>query len=171
MKKLIFFNLVFLFLSIFGITQVTSNFETNIENWYSEGDGDFLWELGTGNPGNNFRVNDDATGDINLSYAPTKFLGNWSNATTSDYISADIYLNQISGGYSTSNFVFQIEGPGGKAKALEGTDPPFYTWTPYSVTLDSANWNVSDLEEKLSIHLFSTFSIKEIFPFSSRIRP
>jgi len=126
----------------FVSAQVTSDFETDIENWYSEGDGDFEWEIGTGNPGNNFRVNDDATGDINLSYAPNKFLGDWSNALTTDYISADIYLNQISGGYTNSNFVFQIEGPGGKAKALEGTNPPFYTWVTYSVTLDPANWNV-----------------------------
>jgi len=124
-------NLITLFLLItltftYSISQVVSDFETDIENWYSEGDGDYEWEIGTGNPGNNFRVNDDATGDINLSYAPSKFLGDWSSATTNDYISIDLYLNQISGGYSTSNFVFQIEGPGGKAKALEGTDPLFY---------------------------------------------
>jgi PKD repeat protein len=136
-------------LSIFGFlfhcvlfSQVTSNFETSIEDWYSEGDGDYVWEIGTGNPGNNFRVNDDATGNINLGYAPAKFLGNWSGATTSDYISADIYLNQISGGYISNNFVFQIEGPGGKAKALIGTNPPFYTWATYSVTMDPANWTM-----------------------------
>jgi len=126
----------------YSISQVVSDFEADIENWYSEGDGDYEWEIGTGNPGNNFRVNDDATGDINLSYAPSKFLGDWSSATTNDYISIDLYLNQISGGYSNSNFVFQIEGPGGRAKALEGTDPPFYLWTTYSVTFDPANWNV-----------------------------
>lgn len=143
MKKFVYI------LSIFGfifqgvlVSQVTSDFETDIEGWYSEGDGDYVWEIGTGNPGNNFRVNDDATGNINLGYAPAKFLGNWSNATSSDYISADIYLNQISGGYITNNFVFQIEGPGGKAKALIGTNPPFYTWVPYSVTIDPANWTM-----------------------------
>lgn len=104
-----------LFFPIFTVnSQVTSDFESDIEGWYSEGDGDYLWEIGTGNPGNNFRVNDDATGDINLSYAPVKFLGNWSNATTSDYISADIFLHQNSGSYIENNFVFQIEGPGVK---------------------------------------------------------
>ncbi|MBN2173920.1 MAG: hypothetical protein JW731_07305 [Bacteroidales bacterium] len=126
---------------IFG--QVTSDFETNIEGWYSEGDGDYEWEIGTGTPGNNFRVNDDATGDINLSYAPAKFLGNWSNTTAGDFLSADIFLHQISGGYANGNFVFQIEGPGGKAKALEGTNPnPFDAWITYSVNMDPAEWNV-----------------------------
>ncbi|HPE57659.1 MAG TPA: PKD domain-containing protein [Bacteroidales bacterium] len=134
-----------LFFPIFTVnSQVTSDFESDIEGWYSEGDGDYLWEIGTGNPGNNFRVNDDATGDINLSYAPVKFLGNWSNATTSDYISADIFLHQNSGSYIENNFVFQIEGPGGKAQALLGTNPPLDTWQNYSVTIDPANWTMVD---------------------------
>lgn len=142
MRKTLVLLTGILFLITHSNAQVISDFEIDDEGWYSEGDGDYEWEMGTGNPGNNFRVNDDATGDINLSYAPLKFLGDWSGATISDSISVDIYLNQINGGYSTSNFVFQIEGPGGVAKALEGTDPPFYVWTNYSVTFDPANWNV-----------------------------
>jgi hypothetical protein len=133
--------LFFMMLTVHG--QVISDFETNIDGWYSEGDGDYLLEIGTGNPGNNFRVNDDATGDINLSYAPPKFLGDWSGATTSDYISADIYHHQINGGYAASNFVFQISGPGGVAKALLGTNPTqFDVWLTYSVNFDPAEWTI-----------------------------
>ncbi|MCB2219856.1 MAG: PKD domain-containing protein [Bacteroidetes bacterium] len=137
------FVLIGLLIPVTMMSQVISDFETDIEGWYSEGDGDYLLELGTGNPGNNFRVNDDATGDINLSYAPPKFLGAWSGATTSDYISADIFHHQINGGYAAGNFVFQISGPGGTAKALEGTNPTLFdTWITYTVNLDPAEWNV-----------------------------
>ncbi len=125
-------------------TQVISTFDTNTENWHSEGDGDYFWESGVGNPGGCFRVNDDATGDMNRAYAPVKFLGDWSAATTSDYVSADIFLHQISGGYVASNYVFRIVGPGGSAKAIYDPmpTPPFDAWITYSVTLDEANWQV-----------------------------
>ena len=77
--------LVFLFLMIYssgGFSQVISDFEgDNTDGWVSEGDGVYYYEATTGNPGGCFRVDDDATGDINYSFAPLKFLGNWSSAT------------------------------------------------------------------------------------------
>ena len=143
MKKIVIFFSAMI-ISLFGFSQVISDFETGTENWHSEGDGDYLWESGVGNPGGCFRVNDDATGNMNRAYAPVKFLGDWSSATTSDYVSADIFLHQINGGYVASNFVFRIVGPGGSAKAIYNPvpQPPFDIWTTYSVTLDPVNWSV-----------------------------
>lgn len=143
MKKIIIFFSA-LTISLVGFSQVISDFETGTENWHSEGDGDYLWEGGVGNPGGCFRVNDDATGNMNRAYAPVKFLGDWSDVTTSDYVSADIFLHQISGGYVASNYVFRIVGPGGSAKAIysPAPGPPFDTWITYSVNMDQTYWMV-----------------------------
>ncbi|MBC8485668.1 MAG: hypothetical protein H8D45_06470, partial [Bacteroidetes bacterium] len=110
MKNLILINFLFLFLITVLTGQVISDFEINTENWHSEGDGSYYWESGTGNPGGCFRVNDYATGDMNRSYAPVKFLGDWSAATITDYVSADIFLHDMGGGYVNPNFVFRIVG-------------------------------------------------------------
>lgn len=139
---LISVSILFIFMIDPASGQVISDFETNIDDWYSEGDGDYLLEMGTGNPGNNFRVNDDATGDINLSYAPVKFLGDWSTATSNDSLSVDIFLHQINGNYIGNNYVFQIEGPGGKARAFEGVAPVSDMWEHYSVAIDPSDWTI-----------------------------
>ena len=144
MKNFILFNFSFLLLVSVVTGQVISDFEIDTENWHSEGDGNYGWESGTGNPGGCFRVNDYATGDMNRAYAPVKFLGDWSSATISDSISADIFLHDMGGGYVNPNFVFRIVGPGGSAKALYDPipTPPHDTWIPYSVNLIESDWFV-----------------------------
>ena len=144
MKNLILINFLFLFLITVLTGQVISDFEINTENWHSEGDGSYYWESGTGNPGGCFRVNDYATGDMNRSYAPVKFLGDWSAATITDYVSADIFLHDMGGGYVNPNFVFRIVGPGGSAIAIYDPipSPPHDTWITYSVNLIESEWFV-----------------------------
>ena len=137
-----YLTFVLIVIALSGFAQVTSTFDTDTENWHSEGDGDYLWEATTGNPGGCFRVNDDAIGDMNRAYAPVKFLGDWSAATTSDSVSADIFLHDAGGGYIPSNFVFRIVGPGGSAKAIYDPIPmpPNDTWINYSVHFIESNW-------------------------------
>lgn len=140
--------LVFLFLMIYssgGFSQVISDFEgDNTDGWVSEGDGVYYYEATTGNPGGCFRVDDDATGDMNYSFAPLKFLGNWSSATASDTLSADIFLNQIATAYITSNnFLFRIKGPGGQATAILNPNPPYKTWKTYKVSLSPTDWQLN----------------------------
>jgi PKD repeat protein len=125
-----------------GFAQVISTFDTDTDNWHSEGDGDYYWEAATGNPGGCFRVDDDATGDWNNGFAPVKFLGNWSSATTSDYISANVFIHQINGNYSVGTYVFKIKGPGGEATAFVDVQPPLDTWNTYTAYLDPANWTL-----------------------------
>ncbi|MEZ5083481.1 MAG: hypothetical protein R2750_08535 [Bacteroidales bacterium] len=107
MKKFVVF-LSAMIISLFSFSQVVSDFETGTEGWHFEGDKDSFWEAGVGNPGGCFRVNDDATGDMNKGYAPVKFLGDWSAATTNDSVSADIFQYEAGGGYVSPNFVFRI---------------------------------------------------------------
>lgn len=144
MKKITFLFLSWILISMIGFSQVVSDFEVDSENWHSEGDGSYFWESGTGNPGACFRVDDDATGSMNRAYAPVKFLGDWSAATITDYVSADIYLHDMGGGYVSPNFVFRIVGPGGSAIALNSPipQPPHDTWTTYSVNLDETMWTI-----------------------------
>ena len=112
--KAIIFSTLLLALSTLLSAQVISDFEGgDTDGWVSEGDGNYYWEAGTGNPGGCMRVDDDATGDMNRAYAPLKFLGDWSSATQNDSLKADIFLHNAGGGYVSSNFVFRISGPGG----------------------------------------------------------
>ena len=143
MKKFVIF-LSAMAISLFSLSQVISDFETDTEGWHSEGDGDYFWEAGVGNPGGCFRVNDDATGDMNRAYAPVKFLGDWSAATTNDSVSADIFLHDAGGGYVSPNFVFRIVGPGGSAKAIYDPipTPPNDSWITYSVHFIESNWYI-----------------------------
>ena len=137
----IFALIVFVTTKLTG--QVVSDFEAgNTDNWHSEGDGIYYYEAGTGNPGGCFRVDDDATGDWNNAFAPVKFLGDWSSATNTDYIKADIFLHQTNGPYSSGTFVFSIKGPGGEARAFSGVQPPFDVWTTYTAHLNPADWEL-----------------------------
>jgi len=143
--KYVFYFTFGLILSIGTLmAQVVSDFTDNAENWRSEGDGSFYWEETAGNPAPCFRVDDDATGDINYALAPPKFMGNWaSGSTASDYVSADIFLHRSSGGYISNSFVFKIIGPGGEATAIQSAQPTLDAWTTYTAFLDPANWSVS----------------------------
>ena len=80
LKNSTIFSFVFLF-AIIGKTQVTSNFDYDLEGWVAEGDNYYYYETGQGNPGNCLRINDYATGEVNMAIAPGKFLGDWSAAT------------------------------------------------------------------------------------------
>lgn len=144
MKKVFYLTFGLILLTGTFRAQVVSNFSDNAENWRSEGDGSFIWEEGAGNPAPCFRVDDDATGDINYALAPSKFLGNWAGASpASDYVSADIFLHRTSGSYISNSFVFKIKGPGGEATAILNAQPALDTWTTYTAYLDPADWSVS----------------------------
>ena len=133
---------VLIIATLSGFAQVTSTFDTNTDNWHSEGDGDYYWEAATGNPGGCFRVDDDATGDWNNAFAPVKFLGNWSSASASDFVSANVFVHQINGSYSVGTYVFKIKGPGGEATAFANIQPPLDVWNTYTANLDPANWTM-----------------------------
>ncbi len=136
--------IIVIFLVIIGFLHgsVVSDFTLNEDGWLSEGDGQYQWEAVLGNPGGCFRVDDDATGDMNRAYAPYKFLGSWQNATETDYISADIKVSQASGSYVATNYVFRIQGPGGLATAIINPTPSTELWVPYSVPIQASQWVV-----------------------------
>ncbi len=140
MKKFVMLTLSLALWGMWVNGQIISEFTSDADNWHSEGDGNYYWEAANGNPDGCFRVDDDATGDWNNAFAPVKFLGDWSAATTSDYLSADIFVHQYSGSYSSGTFVFQISGPGGTARAFTPVSPPLDVWNTYTANLDPANW-------------------------------
>jgi PKD repeat protein len=140
MKYKLWLTFASIIASLSGITQISSTFDTNTDNWHSEGDGNYYWEAATGNPGGCFRVDDDATGDWNSAFAPVQYLGNWSLATTSDFVSANVFVHNISGNYTTGTYVFRLKGPGGEAKAFPDVQPPLEIWNTYTVNMDPSNW-------------------------------
>jgi PKD repeat protein len=142
MKK----HTLFVLLLLWGLilqAQVLSDFEGgDVDGWLSEGDGSYYWENGFGNPGACFRVDDDATGDMNYAYAPLKFLGDWSPATDFDTLSADFFDHQINGSQIQPGYVYRIAGPGGEAKAILSYTLPLETWHKIKVSLNPADWTM-----------------------------
>ncbi len=144
MKKSSFFILIFFIVNLLT-AQVTSDFEGgDLDNWHSEGDGNSTWVSDMGNPNGCVKVEDDATGNMNYAYAPIKFLGDWTNATTNDSISVDIFVHNYGGGYVDPNWVFKLEGDGGSAIAHDSPypTPSLDVWQTYSIHLDSTLWNI-----------------------------
>ncbi len=123
--------------------QVLTDFDTDsLAGWRSEGDGQYLLEEDMGNPGACMRINDDATGDLNIAIAPVQFLGNWSAASQSDSIMTDVYISQLSGSIIPNPWVFRISGPGGSASTLIST-PTVAEWLHISIPMDSTAWTIS----------------------------
>jgi PKD repeat protein len=140
-----FFMIILFFTAMASIahSQVFTDFESDsLDGWRSEGDGMYSLELNTGNPGNCMRVDDDATGDLNIAIAPVKFLGNWSSATISDSVSVDVYVHQISGSILANSWVFRISGPGGSAQGPLVT-AEIGQWNHFAIAMDSTQWQIT----------------------------
>ncbi len=139
MKLINIFLFVFAFLGVIR-AEVFTDFDTDsLENWRSEGDGYYFLETGTGNPGNCMRVDDDATGDLNIAIAPPKFLGDWSQALSTDTLSFDVFVHQINGSVLANAWGFRISGPGGSARGPLLTVQPGQ-WNRVSIAMDSTQW-------------------------------
>lgn len=128
-----------------NFAQISDDFENgSLEGWFSEGDGRESLSTTLGNPGASFKIDDDATGDINYAIAPRRYLGDWlSDLTSNDTLSVDIYVQSSDPDTLVDDFpVFQLSGPGGVATALDGLNLPRNTWNQVKVPLDSTEWNI-----------------------------
>ncbi|OHB61360.1 MAG: hypothetical protein A2Y12_16430 [Planctomycetes bacterium GWF2_42_9] len=140
----ILLSLIFLFFNC-AFAQVSSTFYTDIEWWLVTGDNGAAWEATTGNPGGCLSVNDLAVGNMNYIIAPTKYHGNWSGMSVADSISAQIFYNNIGGGYEVyPEYIFRISGPGGAAHTMSGQTfhPVKGTWTTYTAYIDPCDWTI-----------------------------
>lgn len=142
--KILGFIGMLLYLSFPAYSQVQDNFETgNLQGWYSEGDGAYSLASNLGNPGSSLKVQDDATGDINYAIAPGRYLGNWSNYSSTDSIVVDIYVQSTNQNTLIDPYpVFELVGPGGRATILQGLTLPRNTWNHIVVQLDSMDWTI-----------------------------
>jgi hypothetical protein len=123
--------------------QVLLDFTTNTTgDWQIELDGNISYDAVNGNSGGCLRVDDDASGVINLLVAPNDFLGDWRNTDTADYIAFD-YLVHLIGGSAITNadFIIEISGPAGSAKALPNyVYDSLDTWENINVKLNPDDW-------------------------------
>ena len=122
--------------------QVLTDFEDGLDGWTAVGDGQFYLEEGTGNPGNAMRIDDDATGNMLYAIAPGHFLGDWSHATPDDSLFYDLYLSSNINNFISTQRIFSISGPGGRAWGLLGAthNPPKDQWHRYVISLDPDDW-------------------------------
>jgi PKD repeat protein len=141
--KILYAVITAFILVTFSQAQILTDFENDTLNgWRSEGDGIYYLELSTGNPGNCMRVDDDATGDLNIAIAPVTFLGDWSAADTTDSLLVDVYVSLISGSLTPDLWAFRISGPGGSATSPVVT-PTVGLWTHIAIPLDSTLWTIT----------------------------
>ncbi len=125
-------------------SQMLSDFEGgDVDGWRSEGDGYYELSVGLGNPGDCLKVHDYATGSMNYAIAPLKFTGDWSNAISTDSLYFDLKVVTSVSSYVSTQWIFEISGPGGKAQFTHlAPDPPLNVWTSYSAELDSLQWTI-----------------------------
>jgi hypothetical protein len=141
-KTILFITLLFIGTQALK-SQVLLDFATNTTgDWQIELDGDISYDPANGNPGGCLRVDDDATGAVNLLVGPYDLLGDWSNTDTSDYISFDYLVHRFSGSAITdADFVIEISGPAGSAKALNNyVYGALDTWENIEVNLKPGDW-------------------------------
>jgi len=139
MKNMLAVTCIFIMSSL-SSAQVFTDFENDsLDGWRSEGDGSYYLEANSGNPGNCMRIDDDATGELNIAIAPLPFTGNWSAADSSDSLMTDVFISLINGSQLTDQWAFRISGPGGSATS-RGITPPLGQWHHIAVALDSSQW-------------------------------
>jgi DNA-binding beta-propeller fold protein YncE len=125
--------------------QVASTFDTGLDGWKINGDNSAVWQATGGNPGGCLDVNDQAVGSMNWAIAPLKFLGDWSGFALTDSICFDIYEVNTSGGAWVPVEHVWIEGPLGRAWAIDPglpVPPPSGTWLTARIPVDPAHWTV-----------------------------
>ena len=119
-----------------------NGFDAGLEGWTVSGDNTHQWQAVGGNPGGYLDVNDLAVGLRNRALAPPSWLGDWSALGAGDTLSVDVYVRLITGSVSPPNYMFVLEGPGGRAVAVPSPNPPNLTWSNWSVSLSSADWTM-----------------------------
>jgi hypothetical protein len=125
--------------------QVSTTFDTDLDGWKINGDNSAVWQATGGNPGGCLDVNDNVSGDMNWAIAPRKFHGDWGGFALTDSICFDIYEVNTSGGAWVTVEHIWIEGPLGRAWAVDPglpSPPPSATWLTAKFAIDPAHWNV-----------------------------
>ena len=143
-KKILFFLIlhIIIFTQLLFSQEFTDFNDGYLHGWHSEGDGEYELADSIDSHGYCLGVDDYATGDINKAIAPVNYIGNWSNATTSDSIYYEFYCSTT---YTdlTSNWAYEIYGPGGSAiYHPSNANPSLNQWNHYSAPLDSTAWNI-----------------------------
>jgi hypothetical protein len=145
MRVLAFTFSILIFHALSVSSQVVSTFDTDLDGWAVNGDNSALWQATGGNPGGCLDVNDAVSGIMNWAIAPRKFHGDWSVFSLTDSICFDIYEVNTSGGTWVTVEHIWIEGPLGRAWAVDPalpTPPPSATWLTAKIPIDPAHWNV-----------------------------
>ena len=115
--------------------QLLTTFDTGLDGWTVTGEDGAAWDADAGNPGGCLSINDEGVPSHNYVIAPLSHLGDWSAAGPTDSLVAEVYCDIIVGYVLTPAYIFRLEGPGGAARALIGSDyiPVQETWNRYAM--------------------------------------
>lgn len=111
-------------------TDFTSSFDSDLEGWTTDGDGDSEWVATGGNPGGYLLGKDQALGSSWHFVSPAEWQGNWINFTWLQF-----KLKAMAGGWSFN------ERPMVCLSGMNGIDlwwtgpVPHQSWTPYGIAL------------------------------------
>ncbi|MFK7757362.1 MAG: hypothetical protein AB8B53_10570 [Flavobacteriales bacterium] len=123
--------------------QITEGFSSDNTILYQvDGDGSVAYNT-NGNPDGCLRIDEIANNQLHHLILPNQFLGDWSDALTSDFLSLDIYVQSLSGGQLDRPYVFEISGPQGMATSFPDYQlPSLAEWHTLAVNLNPADWTV-----------------------------
>jgi len=141
------FCLLFSFFSAnFSRAQVSTSFDTGVENWLVTGSNTVAWFSSGGNPDGYMRSYDLDGNELNRASAPPQYLGDWSGMSETDTLSVDYYFDNFNSFPLFDNgYIFRIDGPGGSAYALPGSSnaPPHLEWATRKVAIKEEDWVVT----------------------------
>lgn len=139
-------GLIFLALGSAAAQAATSNFSTDAEGWFAQGDtsGALTWVASGGNPGGHVRVTDAVTGGVTYFVAPSIFLGNKS-AAFGTHLTFDLQQVYTGGANQFNSPDVILQGAGLTLVYDTATNPANGAWTSYSVQLNGSGWRLNDL--------------------------
>jgi len=141
-----------LFLTAFCIgsvhaVPVTSTFDTDMDGWSLDaGDvGVFTWESTGGNPDGYIRYDVTQDGAGGRVFAPSKFLGDWSNLDGVGTLSFDHKIFDIGADPFAASVAAEFEGADGSlAQRFFAVNPIVETdWTTFSIDITESEWFVT----------------------------
>ncbi len=140
-RPLLALSLLALALAAPAAAQVSTTFDADLEGWIVSGDNVVLWNGADGNPGGCLEVQDAAAGPWSIATAPAGYLGDWSGMTSADSLSYDAIHLPAAGQNGNPPYLFEIEGPGGRARYSQSGFPAD-TWNHFAVPIEESAWNV-----------------------------
>ncbi len=123
---------------------ICSGFESGgFDNWAFQGQGSVSNITSGGSPGKYLKIDNNNSATA-YAYAPTKFLGNWTQVENAADICFDLMVSDYTGSTLLDDAFLRISGPGGVARIPMTTnvENAFGQWYSFTFPIQAASWTM-----------------------------